>query len=668
MLEEENIEEVIEDTTIVEETPVVEETTKEVVTKETGKDFSLVDEKLDNEIQNLSNEYEFDFDYSTENVKLTLENNPDITIEELQDVYNEFPDKATLEASVNVAVSNSEVLKKKDETPFLSAIIGDSKTSDLGIHSTLNLTSSKIEETETEEVEVIEESTEEVPVVEKTKVEDDDEFSKELIEKYSLSTLEHVQKYITRNTDDDKSNDWALPTAEKPDELFNQEAYDALFLIKEKGDKDKQTLDNITSKWPALKKLDNIVLNADESYDMSEYGAGTIEYQFPEGGTIIYGEGAELEHPAPGSHAITYNPNLSNEQSIRLDMLHGLPSVDENYKELRLKFGKAYLDSKFKDDFINDAKEVKERIGEEKWNEWYGDDMGYFKSSYIDGILRNLLFEGTSEEFEKSKYWEGASEVYLSDENLKTSFNELKAYLETGGEEVKEVEEFEFEFDAGKFRRGINTVEASGNMDYSLISELKTKAVGPYQFIYSHWKDILKDEFGVNSKSEFIGNEEAQEGLMDYLLEDKPGRYPFMAKALQKKYSQQIEELELSFTDLLGIEHFVGHGTARKLLAQVRDGGLTKEGFFKTVPGGLNNSIETYLEKYRGGMVEEEEEEGTGFISPENELLDYITVRKEQEESTLTASVDQSITPTTDPVDWEYLYLTKSTSSNCSTK
>ena len=39
MLEEENIEEVIEDTTIVEETPVVEETTKEVVTKETGKDF-----------------------------------------------------------------------------------------------------------------------------------------------------------------------------------------------------------------------------------------------------------------------------------------------------------------------------------------------------------------------------------------------------------------------------------------------------------------------------------------------------------------------------------------------------------------------------------------------------------------------------------------------------
>ena len=138
-------------------------------------------------------------------------------------------------------------------------------------------------------------------------------------------------------------------------------------------------------------------------------------------------------------------------------------------------------------------------------------------------------------------------------------------------------------------------------------------------------------------------------------------KYKLEAKLIERQ--QQIEELELSFTDLLGIEHFVGHGTARKLLAQVRDGGLTKEGFFKTVPGGLNNSIETYLEKYRGGMVEEEEEEGTGFISPENELLDYITVRKEQEESTLTASVDQSITPTTDPVDWEYLYLTKSTSS-----
>ena len=613
--EEENIEEIIAE-------EVVEETT----TEET---ISLEDEESDKNIENLSSEYKFDFTYSTENVKLTLENNPDITIEELHSVYPEFPDKKTLKASINLAVSNSDDLKKKEETPFLSAITGDLETSDLGTHSTLNLTSSKTEETK----------------VEKTTVEEeDDEFSKELIEKYSLATLEHAQKYIT--------NPWALPTEEKPDELFNKEAYDALLLIKEKGDKDKQTLDNITSKWPALKKLDNIVLNADESYDMSEYGAGTIEYHSPDQGDITYAEGVSITHPSPGSHAITYNPNLSNEQSIRLDMLHGMHSIPE-YKELYDKFKESFTSSKF----IHDIKESYKK----KKEEGYLDSYEHHERNEIDGIIRNLLFEGTSEEFEKSKYWEEASKTYLSDENIKTSFNELKTYLETGGEEVEEVEEITTDFNADKFKRGINTVEASGNMDYSLVSKLKTKAIGPYQFIYSHWKEVLKDEFGVNSREDFIGNKEAQEGLMDYLLEDKPGRYTFMANALEKKYSEQIKELGLSHTDLMGMEHFVGHGEARKLFAKVRDGEITKEEFFETIPGGLNNSIGTYLEKYRGGMVEETEGEETGFISPEDELLDYITVRKQQQESTLTASVDPSFTTITDPVDWEYLYLKKST-------
>ena len=209
-----------------------------------------------------------------------------------------------------------------------------------------------------------------------------------------------------------------------------------------------------------------------------------------------------------------------------------------------------------------------------------------------------------------------------TEENPDGLFNQ-KAYddlLLLTEEEVKEEEDISIEFDADKFRKGINTVEASGNMDYSLVSKLKTKAIGPYQFIYSHWKEVLKDEFGVNSREDFIGNKEAQEGLMDYLLEDKPGRYTFMANALEKKYSEQIKELGLSHTDLMGMEHFVGHGEARKLFAKVRDGKITKEEFFKTVPGGLNNSIGTYLEKYRGGMVEEEGEE-TGFIM-ENPLDD----------------------------------------------
>lgn len=343
-----------------------------------------------------SEEQEIDFKKSKIDLEATLlgdvERNDGVSTLTLEEKLNLFPelngDKILLKSFEKDIISKNEVLKKKDFIPFSYNSTEESNTSQSETPST--------SETIT------------------TETEDDEKpkFSKELTDKYKLSTLEHTQKYIT--------NPWALPTEEKPDELFNQEAYDDLLLFKE-----------------------NI--------------------------------------------------------------------------------------------------------------------------------------------------------------------------------ETKEVEEITIEFDADKFKKGINTVEASGNMDYSLTNPTSS-AVGPYQFLYSVHKDILKSKFGVNSKEEFIGNEEAQEGLMSHMLEDKPGRYTFMANALQKKYSEQIEELELSYTDLLGLEHFVGHGESRELFAKVRDGKITKEEFFKTVPGGLNNSIGTYLKKYRGGMVEEKGEE-TGFIM-ENPLDD----------------------------------------------
>jgi hypothetical protein len=343
-----------------------------------------------------SEEQEIDFKKSKTDLEATLlgdvGRNDGVSTLTLEEKLNLFPelngDKILLKSFEKDIISKNEVLKKKDFIPFSYNSTEESNTSQSETPST--------SETIT------------------TETEDDEKpkFSKELTDKYKLSTLEHTQKYIT--------NPWALPTEEKPDELFNQEAYDDLLLFKE-----------------------NI--------------------------------------------------------------------------------------------------------------------------------------------------------------------------------ETKEVEEITIEFDADKFKKGINTVEASGNMDYSLTNPTSS-AVGPYQFLYSVHKDILKSKFGVNSKEEFIGNEEAQEGLMSHMLEDKPGRYTFMANALQKKYSEQIEELELSYTDLLGLEHFVGHGESRELFAKVRDGKITKEEFFKTVPGGLNNSIGTYLKKYRGGMVEEKGEE-TGFIM-ENPLDD----------------------------------------------
>ena len=544
--EEENIEEIITE-------EVVEETIEETTTEET---ISLEDEEFDKNIENLSSEYKFDFTYSTENVKLTLENNPDITVEELHSVYPEFPDTKTLKASINLAVSNSDDLKKKEETTFLSAVTGDLETSDLGTHSTLNLTSSKIEETEVEET---------------TVEEDDDEFSKELIEKHSLSTLEHTQKYITEN--------WALPTEEKPDELFNQEAYDSLLLLKEEVKVEEEVEKHV------VKPRDGVRENED---------------------------GSESTH-------IMKTEVLDDGTWVSFPML-------------------------FQDE---DGTWVEKYEGTDEGYEGSWDDF----PAYLEAKTRGEVYE------------------FGDDKDAAIAFGEGSWKTE---EEVKEITT---DFDADKFRKGINTVEASGNMDYSLLptddgkpyvsgeNKLLSSAVGPYQFLYSVHKDILKSKFGVNSKEEFIGNEEAQEGLMDYMLEDKPGRYTFMANALEEKYSEQIKKLGLSNTDLMGMEHFVGHGESRKLFAKVRDGDITKEEFFETIPGGLNNSIGTYLEKYRGGMVVEEEGEGTGFIFPEDELLDYIIARKEQEESTLTASVDPSFVTTEKPVDWEYLYLNKTSTA-----
>ena len=176
------------------------------------------------------------------------------------------------------------------------------------------------------------------------------------------------------------------------------------------------------------------------------------------------------------------------------------------------------------------------------------------------------------------------------------------------------------EFDAESYRRGLSAVESSGEIDYSLTAfkdeetgEPISSAVGPYQFLYNTHAELLKTQFGVNSKEEFIGNKEAQEGLMDYMLEDKPGRYPFMARRLEKDYKEYMPE-ELNYNDLVALEHFVGHGDLRKLFARVRDEkDFNAEDIYETSPKGKNLTIGEYLKRYRGGYSAGEP---TGMESP----------------------------------------------------
>ena len=169
-------------------------------------------------------------------------------------------------------------------------------------------------------------------------------------------------------------------------------------------------------------------------------------------------------------------------------------------------------------------------------------------------------------------------------------------------------------FDVEKFKSSLINVESSGKVDYSLINPTSS-AVGPYQFLYNTHKDVLKSKFKVNSKKDFIGNKEAQEGLMNYMLEDKPGRYPFMAKRLVKDYGNYMPE-GMNVSQLTALQHYVGHGDLRKLFARVRDEKDFKaEDIYNVTPSGQNMPIGEYLKRMTP------EEEGM-YIGMENPLDD----------------------------------------------
>jgi len=156
-----------------------------------------------------------------------------------------------------------------------------------------------------------------------------------------------------------------------------------------------------------------------------------------------------------------------------------------------------------------------------------------------------------------------------------------------------------------EFATGIVFAENSGEFDYKAINP-KSSATGAYQFLYERdeVKAYLKKNYSITTRKGFQDSEEAQDGLLDYMLEDKPGRYPFMAKSLQKDYKDFIPET-IEYNQLLALEHFAGHGELRELFARVRDKKITKKEVFDFVPKGqevLNLSVGEYLKRFNKGF------------------------------------------------------------------
>ena len=110
------------------------------------------------------------------------------------------------------------------------------------------------------------------------------------------------------------------------------------------------------------------------------------------------------------------------------------------------------------------------------------------------------------------------------------------------------------------------------------------------------------------------------------MLEDKPGRYTFMAKRIMKDYGQYLPE-EMNFAQIVALQHYVGHGSLRKLFARVRDEKDFKaEDVYDFQPEGLNMKIGDYLNK----------------MTPEDEGM-YIGMENPLDDPNLTAGGDVNI-------------------------
>jgi hypothetical protein len=203
-------------------------------------------------------------------------------------------------------------------------------------------------------------------------------------------------------------------------------AENGIIIGKNSIDNSKEMLDNIYNKYPAFKNMGELTVKADPEFTRDKTGAGDIEYFSPNDwhDKNTYNTGYIYNHPKKGTHAIVYNPKNNDQQSIMLDMLHGMTS-DPVYSKHRSELSDAIL-NKYKGDFEGEWKDYN--------NETKGNNDGKetFKNNWIDGKVRSLMFEGTPEDYKKHRYWEGEKDLYFQDKNIKTKFNQLKNYLKTG--------------------------------------------------------------------------------------------------------------------------------------------------------------------------------------------------------------------------------------------
>ncbi len=193
-------------------------------------------------------------------------------------------------------------------------------------------------------------------------------------------------------------------------------------------ERNKSYTDRLYSEYPAIKRFaekNSVILHADADFTRSNTGVGSIEYFAPfmegERNSVQYNTGFEYWNPNKEGASIVYHPGENDYQDIRGDYITHAMHNDKGYEEQYDKFTKAFMNSKYGEDIKRDWFE---RVSKEE-----NDGKAQHKRNNIDGVIRNLMFEGTNADFEKKRYWPAAKEEYLSDPEVKKAYDEIMFYL-----------------------------------------------------------------------------------------------------------------------------------------------------------------------------------------------------------------------------------------------
>jgi hypothetical protein len=153
-------------------------------------------------------------------------------------------------------------------------------------------------------------------------------------------------------------------------------------------------LSDALQRFPALRGLGDISVVPDKGFTRELTGMGDIEYYGPEQGAITYPSGNVVDRPSPrGRHTVLVNPDTNDSQSVALDLLHGLADSDPTFASMIRDFG----------DSLSEG-EIQYWYSKDKEKGFAEDGYDRFRQNYIDGKLRNLLFEGSDEDFERARY------------------------------------------------------------------------------------------------------------------------------------------------------------------------------------------------------------------------------------------------------------------------